>query len=161
MFSILSLFTSSLLASTALAWPSALPAPFVQNTTVFIPPANWPDKGGSYARSVLLNQDCEQGTPTILATAAYNAPDGQYFLIHKPPGRISPRRTSMAMPASPVGLYFSPSCMNWLNRLESISLELFCCLVIVFLGTFRVPTSSCMPVRTKGKFFTKKLVVPV
>ncbi|KAI4761574.1 BNR/Asp-box repeat domain protein [Aureobasidium sp. EXF-3400] len=83
MFSTLSLFTSALLASTTVAWPSAVPASFVQNTTVFIPPANWPDKGGSYARSVMLNQDCEQGTPTILATAAYNAPDGQYFLIHK------------------------------------------------------------------------------
>jgi len=83
MLSTLSLFSSALLASTALAWPSAVPASFVQNTTVFVPPANWPDKGGSYARSVMLNQDCEQGTPTILATAAYNAPDGQYFLIHK------------------------------------------------------------------------------
>ncbi|KAG9580769.1 BNR/Asp-box repeat domain protein, partial [Aureobasidium melanogenum] len=83
MFSLLSLFTSTLLASTAVAWPSAPPAPFVQNTTVFVPPANWTDKGGSYARSVLLNQDCESGEPTILATAAYSPPDGQYFIIFK------------------------------------------------------------------------------
>ncbi|EMC99771.1 glycoside hydrolase family 93 protein [Baudoinia panamericana UAMH 10762] len=53
------------------------------NVTVFAPPASWPNHGGSYARSVLLNQDCEQGTPTLLATAAYSPPDGVYFIIYK------------------------------------------------------------------------------
>lgn len=58
-------------------------AEYVQNVTVFSPPANLPSKSGSYARSVLLNQDCETGIPTLLATAAYNPPDGQYFEIFK------------------------------------------------------------------------------
>ncbi|KAK5108104.1 hypothetical protein LTR62_008758 [Meristemomyces frigidus] len=46
------------------------------NVTVYAP-----GKSGSYARSVLLNQDCETGTPTLLATAAYSQPDGAYFII--------------------------------------------------------------------------------
>lgn len=84
MFSSLSsLFAPALLVSTAVAWPSTPSSPFVQNVTVFAPPADWPDKGGSYARSVLLNQNCENGKPNLLATAAYNAPDGQYLIISK------------------------------------------------------------------------------
>ncbi|THW15525.1 BNR/Asp-box repeat domain protein [Aureobasidium pullulans] len=81
--SLLSVVTSALLATTAVAWPNVPSAPFVQNVTVFSPPANWPNKGGSYARSVLLNQNCEKGNPIILATAAYQPPDGQYLIIHK------------------------------------------------------------------------------
>jgi len=84
MFSSLSFLAApALLSSLVSAWPQPPPAPVFNNVTVWTPPASWPDKGGSYARSVLLNQDCEQGVPTLLATAAYNAPDGQYLIISK------------------------------------------------------------------------------
>lgn len=81
------LFTTLTIAATALlgkivtAHPQPPSYPIVNNVTVFVPPASWPSHSGSYARSVLLNQDCEQGEPTLLATAAYNPPDGQYLQI--------------------------------------------------------------------------------
>jgi hypothetical protein len=99
-----SFFTSALpvlfLASTATpvaAWPSAPPSSppssepsFVQNVTVFAPPADAPSKRVSYGRAVLLNQNCEQeqehGEPgTILATASFLSPPdgGVYLIIHK------------------------------------------------------------------------------
>jgi hypothetical protein len=86
---------STVLASAAARWPPhgrhnpplppnpPLPTVF-ENTTVWAPPTSYPwtnHTHGSYGRSVLLNQHCETGIPTILATAAYNPADGQYFQI--------------------------------------------------------------------------------
>jgi hypothetical protein len=56
-------------------------SPTFNNVTIVSPPASWQDRGGSYARSVLLNQNCERGVPELLATAAYSPPDGPYFQI--------------------------------------------------------------------------------
>ncbi|KAH8756076.1 BNR/Asp-box repeat domain protein [Diaporthe sp. PMI_573] len=82
------LVASTIVEAKPSASGSALPAPsFVQNATVFAPPANWTNKAGSYGRSVLLNKNCEQqqgggGNITILATSSFFPPDGPYQVIH-------------------------------------------------------------------------------
>ncbi|PQE08226.1 hypothetical protein CJF32_00011237 [Rutstroemia sp. NJR-2017a WRK4] len=75
------IFALAALVSSIAGWPQPPSSPTFQNVTIFEPPSTWPSRSGSYARSVLLNQNCEQGTPTMLATAAYNPPDGQYLQI--------------------------------------------------------------------------------
>lgn len=75
------LFSYIIAALSTCAWAAPQPLQTFDNVTVFDPPTDWKDRSGSYARSVMLNKDCEDGVPTILATAAYSPPDGQYFQI--------------------------------------------------------------------------------
>ncbi|EGP84977.1 unnamed protein product [Zymoseptoria tritici ST99CH_3D1] len=86
------IFASAVLVSAAVkgthqprSLPPNPPLPEIfDNVTVWTPPDAYPWKdhsGGTYGRSVLLNQNCETGIPTILATAMYNPADGQYLQI--------------------------------------------------------------------------------
>ncbi|KAI7314791.1 glycoside hydrolase family 93 protein [Hortaea werneckii] len=56
---------------------------YFNNVTIFTPPSEWEDRSTSYARTVLLNQDCEKEPYTLLATWTVGAPDGPYFPIYE------------------------------------------------------------------------------
>lgn len=74
------LLVTSLFAVCALGIPHGPPGPkFFKNVTVFAPPPSWPDRGTSYARSVLLDQDCETNN-VLLASFVFGPPEGGPYL---------------------------------------------------------------------------------
>lgn len=55
-------------------------SPNFDNVTIFTPPADWPHRSTSYARVVLLNQNCETDN-VLLTTFTLSPPSGSYYPI--------------------------------------------------------------------------------
>jgi hypothetical protein len=66
----------------AAAAPSSPQPAIYKNVTVFAPPASWPSHSTSYARSLLLNQNCEKDN-VLLASWTFSPPDGPYLPISR------------------------------------------------------------------------------
>ena len=80
------MFSKSLVLGALALGVSAFPAPsgpIFNNVTIFSPPTTWENQATSYARTVLLNQNCEQGEPTLLASFTWGDPNGPSFPIFK------------------------------------------------------------------------------
>lgn len=60
--------------------PGHPPHDVFKNVTVFAPPESWASHSTSYARSLLLNQDCETDN-VLLASWTFSPPDGPYLPI--------------------------------------------------------------------------------
>jgi len=77
-------FLASLAAAPLLAtaWPHPSQDTF-NNVTIFTPPATWTDRSTNYARTVLLNQNCEKEPYTLLSTWSESTEDGAYFPIYQ------------------------------------------------------------------------------
>ncbi|KAF2096897.1 hypothetical protein NA57DRAFT_67457 [Rhizodiscina lignyota] len=70
-------------ATAAPGWPgSAYGGGLVKNVTVFVPPTEWPLRKTPYARTVLLNQDCEKDE-VLLTTWAQQPPGNPYWYIYE------------------------------------------------------------------------------
>lgn len=156
--SLLSVVTSALLATTAVAWPKVPSAPFVQNVAVFSPrptgqtklaamPA--PSSSTRTAKREILSSS--PLPPTNHQTVSTSSSTRAQTMV--PLGRSSPRHTSMAMLVCLAASFFSLSCMSLLSRLASINLVRYCCLQTISLETFLAPIFSCMLVRTRGEYF--------
>lgn len=76
------LLVGFLLTTCIIGAPSPPSPKFFQNVTVFAPPKSWSSHSTSYARSVLLNQDCEKDN-VLLASWTIDPPDGPYLPIAK------------------------------------------------------------------------------
>ena len=72
------LFTTSVVSAPS----NPSPPKSFQNVTVFAPPKSWTSQSTSYARSLLLNQDCEKDN-VLLGTWTFGPPDGPYLPIAK------------------------------------------------------------------------------
>jgi hypothetical protein len=55
-------------------------SPNYENVTIFMAPEDWPHRSTSYARVVILNQDCEEDN-TILTTFTLTPPSGRYYPV--------------------------------------------------------------------------------
>lgn len=64
----------------AVASPSRPTSDIYKNVTVFAPPESWSSHSTSYARSLLLNQNCEQEN-VLLASWTFSPPGGPYLPI--------------------------------------------------------------------------------
>jgi len=56
-------------------------SPNFDNVTIFSPPEDWPRRSTSYARVVLLNQNCETDN-VLLTTFTLSAPGVQYYPVY-------------------------------------------------------------------------------
>ena len=54
--------------------------PDYDNVTIFTAPADWPIRSTSYARVVLLNQNCETDN-VLLSTFTLTPPEGRYYPV--------------------------------------------------------------------------------
>jgi hypothetical protein len=56
------------------------PSPSYDNVTIFVAPADWPTRSTSYARVVLLNQNCETDN-ILLTTFTVRPPETPYYPV--------------------------------------------------------------------------------
>ncbi|OAP59570.1 hypothetical protein AYL99_06868 [Fonsecaea erecta] len=79
-----SIFLSLAPLAAAAPWnswsPPASSSPDFANVTIFVAPEDWPQRSTSYARVVLLNQDCETDN-VLLSTFTLTPPEGRYYPV--------------------------------------------------------------------------------
>lgn len=84
---LLQLLLTSWMTASVLGAPHQPPPPppnsgIFNNITVFAPPESWSSHSTSYARSLLLDQNCETEN-VLLASWTFSPPDGPYLPIAK------------------------------------------------------------------------------